>query len=418
MCIEWCQYLKMRVYVSRRIAAAAFVAGVWLLQPPLADAQHWPNEPVTFAGGRLLLAGDASATYGSNDPGWFTYTDYATSALRRIRAGLTIEVRASRRLSFLTEIRTASGAGVRPYAWFVRLTPFDNGLVDIQAGRIPPVFGSYARRSYPQDNPLIGDPLGYQYLTSVRPDAVPATADNLLQMRGRGWRVSYPVGNPYPDTGVAMIAAGRWDTGIQVRLGQPTLEGALALTVGSLSYPLVKNDNGGGQVAGRLGWRPVPAFAVGVSAARGAFISDVVRAARPDIPDRPYDQQAVGVDAETSWGRWLLRGEFVASSWRLPALGEPRIIDPLGSRAWYLEAKVRLRPGLYVAARGDQMTFSAIRGSAGSSTWDANVSRVELGVGYTMRRGLLVKASVMDNWRDGGSVRQSRLAAVQALFWF
>ena len=373
---------------------------------------------MALAGGRLLLAGDASATYGSDDPGWFTYTDYETSALRRIRAGLTIEVRASRRLAFLTEIRAETGTGVRPYAWFVRLTPFDSGLVDIQAGRIPPVFGTYARRSYPQDNPLIGDPLGYQYLTSLRPDAVPATADDLLRMRGRGWRVSYPVGDPYRGTGVPMIAAGRWDTGIQVRVGRPTLEGAVALTVGSLSYPLVKNDNGGGQVAGHLGWRPVPAFAVGVSAARGAFISDVVRAARPDIPDRPYDQQAVGIDAETSWGRWLLRGEFVASSWTLPALDEPRIIDPLGSRAWYLETKVRLRPGLYVAARGDRMTFSAIRGSAGFSTWDANVSRVELGVGYTIRRGLLVKASVMDNWRDGGGVRRSRLAAVQALFWF
>jgi hypothetical protein len=64
------------------------------------------------------------------------------------------------------------------------------------------------------------------------------------------------------------------------------------------------------------------------------------------------------------------------------------------------------------------MTFSAIRGSAGLSTWDANVSRVELGVGYTIRRGLLVKASVMDNRRAGGSLRRSRLAAVQALFWF
>jgi len=29
-----------------------------------------------------------------------------------------------------------------------------------------------------------------------------------------------------------------------------------------------------------------------------------------------------------------------------------------------------------------------------------------------------MKASVMDNWRDGGGVRRSRLASVQALLWF
>jgi len=373
---------------------------------------------VTLAGGRVLLAGDASATYGSDDPGWFTYTNYETSSLRRIRTGLTVEVRASRRLSFLAEVRAETGEGVEPYAWFARLTPFDSGLVDIQAGRIPPVFGTYARRSYPQDNPLIGDPLGYQYLTSLRPDAVPATADHLLRMRGRGWRASYPVGNPTPGPGVPMIAASQRDTGIQIRLGRPTLEGALAVTVGSLSKPLVRDDNGGGQVAGRLTWRPFPAFALGVSAARGAFVSDRVRAARPDVADRPYNQQAVGVDVEASWGRWLLRGEFVDGSWRLPLLDEPRIPGPLDSRAWYLEAKVRLRPGLYVAARGDRMTFAAIRGSAGVNTWDADVSRVELGVGYTVWRGLIMKASVMDNWRDGGGVRRSRLASVQALLWF
>jgi hypothetical protein len=398
------------------VAAAAVLA--WLGFASSAAAQHWPSEPVTLAGGHLLLAGDVSATFGSEDPGWFTYTDYQTSALRRVRTGLTIEARASRRLAFLTEIRAETGVGVRPYAWYLRLTPFDNGLVDVQAGRIPPVFGTYARRSYPQDNPLIGDPLAYQYLTSLRPDAVPATADDLLRMRGRGWRVHYPVGDPAPDAGVPVIAAGRWDTGIQVRVGQPTLEGALALTVGTLSNPLVTNDNGGIQVAGRLRWQPLPGVMLGLSAARGAFLSDTVTAARPDIPDRHDDQRAIGIDAETSWGRWLLRGEFVANSWTLPALGEPRIVDPLGSLAWYLEAKVRLRPGLYVAARGDQLRFSTIHGSTGPNTWDADVSRLEMGVGYTIRRGLLVKASLSSNWRDGGAVRESHLAGVQALFWF
>jgi hypothetical protein len=418
LCIEWYRSpMNHKSPVRLRVVVAA-AALAWLGFGGTAVAQHWPSEPVALAGGHLLLAGDVSATFGSEDPGWFTYTNYETSALRRVRAGLTIEARVSRHLSFLTEIRAETGTGVTPYAWFVRLTPFENGLVDIQAGRIPPVFGTYARRAYPQDNPLIGDPLGYQYLTSIRPDAVPATADDLLRMRGRGWRVRYPIGNPSPDAGVPMVAASPWDTGIQVRAGQRTLEGALAFTLGSLSYPLVKNDNGGGQVAGRLAWQPLTGLVLGVSAARGAFVSGVVREARPDIPDQHYDERAIGIDAETSWGRWLLRGEFVANSWTLPEVSEPRIADPLESRTWYLETKVRLRPGLFVAARGSQLRFSTIRGSAGPRTWDADVTRVEVGAGYTIRRGLLVKASLSSNRRDGGAIREDHLAGVQALFWF
>jgi hypothetical protein len=384
----------------------------------IAYAQHWPDEPVSFGGGRLLVAGDVSATYGSEDPGWFTYTDYETESLRRVRADLTIEARPSRRLSFLAEIRAETGAGVVPYAWYVRVSPLENGFLDIQAGRIPPVFGTYARQNYPQDNPLIGDPLGYQYLTSARPDAVPATADQLLAMRGHGWLVNYPVGSPVADPGVPLVAAGRWDTGVEVRVGTPRLEGAVACTVGTLSNPLVRDDNHGKQVAGRVVWRPVPAFSIGASAAQGAFVGREVLAARSDIPDGHYNQRTFGLDGEASWGRWLLRGELVANSWRLPPLDQPRIADPLAAVTGYLEAKIRLGPRLYVAARGDQLRFSTVRGTAGASTWDANVSRVECGVGYTIRRGLLVKASMMNNWRDGGSVRRDRLAAVSALFWF
>ena len=398
------------------VAVAAVVASIGL--GGIAHAQYWPDRPVTFAGGRVLLAGDASGTFGSEDPGWFTYTDYETASLRRVRAGVTIEARPSRRLSFLAEIRAETGAGVVPYAWYMRVSPLENGVLDIQAGRIPPVFGTYARRSYPQDNPLIGDPLGYQYLTSVRPDAVPANANQLLAMRGRGWLVKYPVGSAVAEPGVPVVAAGRWDTGVEVRVGTPRLEGAAAYTVGTLSYPLVRDDNHGKQLAGRIVWRPVPAFAIGASAAQGAFISHDVLTARSDIPDARYDERAVGLDGEASWGRWLLRGELVANSWKLPPLDQPRITDPLGAVNGYVEVKIRMGPRLYVAARGDQLRFSTIQGTAGAATWDANVARVEIGVGYTLRRGLLVKASMMNNWRDGGRIRQSRLAAAQALFWF
>src|SRR5438445_5776950 len=43
---------------------------------------------------------------------------------------------------------------------------------DVQIGRIPPTFGAFARRTYANDNPLIGYPLAYQYLTSLRADAL------------------------------------------------------------------------------------------------------------------------------------------------------------------------------------------------------------------------------------------------------
>jgi hypothetical protein len=102
----------------------------------------------------------------------------------------------------------------------------------------------------------------------------------------------------------------------------------------------------------------------------------------------------------------------------VPPLDAPRIADPLGSRAGYVEAKLRLHPRLYAAIRADMMRFASISGSSGVETWEADVSRLEYGVGVTLRRGLVVKTSILSNWRDAGRVRQSHLGAVQLLFWF
>ena len=74
---------------------------------------------------------------------------------------------------------------VRPYAAYVRVRPWRDRAAR-HPGRPDP---AVVRRLRPPrlsgtDNPLIGYPLAYQYLTSIRPDAVPATAADLLGMRG------------------------------------------------------------------------------------------------------------------------------------------------------------------------------------------------------------------------------------------
>src|SRR5918994_2172273 len=119
---------------------------------------------------QVTVSGEATATLGARDDiAFFNYTDYEHNALRMFRVSLSGMWRPASRLS-------------------VRVRPWAGRAFDIQAGRIPPVFGAFGRRSYgASENPLIGYPLAYQYLTSLRPNAVPAPADDLLDMRGRGW---------------------------------------------------------------------------------------------------------------------------------------------------------------------------------------------------------------------------------------
>ena len=390
----------------------------------LATAQRLPSEPLALANGRVIVSGDFSAGYGSDDPGFFDYTDYEHSALRLLRVDLTAAVKAGPHFTLLGEIRSENLGAVRPYALYLRIRPWTTRDFDIQVGRVPPTFGAFARRTYANDNPLIGYPLAYQYLTTLRPDALPASADELLRKRSLGWLVRYSIGEPALDRGVPLVSAFRWDTGIQAHTTVGMLSATAAVTTGTVSNPLFADDNQGRQLAGRLELRPVAGLILGASLARGPFVSQTAaRAAGADATDASFTQDAWGADAEYSRDHYLVRLETIVSRWRIPIAPTPRaqvaVQNPLGAAAVSAEGRYKLRPDLYVAARYDHLGFSDLAAASATLPWDAPVTRTEVGAGYSIQRNLLLKGSVQHNRRDGGVLTPvATLAAAQLVFWF
>src|SRR5437867_3689222 len=262
----FCMIYRM---AKRLIGVGALLLGACLP----AQSQTLPSEPIAFGDGRVVLGGGVSASYAPEDPGFFNYTDYEHSTLRMVRLTLSVSVKASDHVSVLGEVRSENGAAPEAYGVYLRVRPWVNHAFDIQVGRVPPTFGAFARRSYEADNPLIGYPLGYQYLTSLRPDALPGSADELLRMRGRGWLSNYSVGNLAPDRGVPLVNAFRWDTGVQLHTATELVDVTASVTAGTPSNPRLRDDNDGRETAGRVVVRPLPGLSIGGSAARGAFVS-------------------------------------------------------------------------------------------------------------------------------------------------
>src|SRR5919197_1189121 len=241
---------------------------------------------------------------------------------------------------------------------------------DVQIGRVPPTFGAFARRSYPNDNPLIGYPLAYQYLTTLRPDSVPASADELMRRKGFGWLVRFSYGDQTPANGVPLVNAFRWDTGVQVHASKGIVSAIASVTNGTMSHPVFTDDNNGRQLATRVELRPVTGLIVASSFARGPFVTEIAsRGAVGDGHDREFTQTGWGADAEYSRGHYLLRYEAVVSTWRVPILPSLRAI------ATSAEGRYTLMPGLYVAARIDRLGFSVITGATATASWAAPVSR-------------------------------------------
>jgi hypothetical protein len=211
-----------------------------------------------------------------------------------------------------------------------------------------------------------------------------------------------------------------YDSGFLVRGGtdRDRIQGLVSITAGTLGHPDI-DHNGSPQLAGRVVVRPAIGWVLGASVASGAFLDQAVIDLLPASQRHSrFAQRTWGADAEYSRDYWLVRGEVVANDWRLPMLDAPFIEHPLATVAWYAEGRYKIAPGLYAAARYDRMTFNDIQTSAGTTSWDAPVSRVEAGIGFNLARWLLVKATIQHNTRDGGRVQARTLPSVQAVLWF
>ena len=405
--------------MSASVTRAGIACLLVLCASSRASAQRLPSGPIVLGDGLLTVGGNFSATVGPDDPGFFNYTDYEDSTLRMLRLDLTASLRAGSHVSLLGEVRSQNARAPKAYALYLRIRPWTKRRFDLQIGRVPPTFGAFPRRSYEADNPLIGYPLAYQYLTSLRADAVPASADELLQMRGRGWLANYSVGNLTPAPGVPLATVFRWDTGVQAHAANDFAELTAAITIGTLSNPLFRDDNAGRQVAGRVAVHPIAGLIVGASAAHGPFVSrQAARAAVGAEQDGAFAQTAWGGDVEYSRAYYVLRVETIFSQWTIPSLGSPAVSGPLRAVATSVEGRYKIRPGFYVAARADRLGFNEIAGSRGPATWDATMRRIEAGGGYSIERNLLLKISAQVDARDGGRTRTSRLVAGQLVFWF
>src|SRR5262249_21562397 len=176
--------------------------------------------------------------------------------------------------------------------------------------------------------------------------------------------------------------------------GTERVDATASVTAGTLANPVFTDDNDGKQVAVRVAVRPTVGLVVGASAARGPFVGrTAARAAVGDGDAGRFTQTAWGADVEYSRGYYLVRAEAIVSDWTMPIVRAPAISLPLRAVSGSIEGRYKIMPGVYAAARVDRLDFSDVSGLTRTDGWDAPVTRVEVGGGYSLQRNLVLKLS-------------------------
>ena len=373
--------------------------------------------------GRYLSGGgEVMAVAGPRDTtAFFNYSDYERNLLRIVRLRLFGEWRTATRLSVIGEIRTENVDDLMMPALYMRWQPQFMRDLYIHAGRIPPVIGGFGRHAYGRDNVVIGQPLAYQYLTSLRPDAVPSSVADLLRMRGRGWQPSYPIGSTDLEPGVPVVSASKWDTGVAGIWRRGRIDVSGALTQGSPALPVVRDTNDHLMWSGRAAALLGGGMTIGVSGARGQWLENSVLDLTPQGRETPSSQTLFGTDVEVGHGPWLVRGEWLHSVFEIPIVTAPDPDARLHVWSGFAEARYRPVPRWQVGVRVDRLAFGDAPGAVPAATgtsWDADVNRVEAVLGFRAHRHIELRGGWQQNWRDGGRVRERGLPVFAVLGWF
>jgi hypothetical protein len=274
----------------------------------------------------------------------------------------------------------------------VRITPWDDGRLNLQIGKFATVVGNWVSRHNAWDNPFVTAPLPYENLTGIWDVEAVRSGNILLAWANLGPRPA-PAGGVLDDTrSVPIIWGPSYTSGASVFGKAGKIVYAAELKNASLSSrPQAWNptQTQWQQPApgGRIGLQPDESWSFGVSASSGSYLRPSAAATIP--PGRSlggYREVVLGQDASFARHHWQLWAEVYEARFEIPQVGDARTI------AYYAEAKVKLAPQLSGAVRWNQQLFSDIPLADGSpARWGRDVWRVDFAPGYRFTPHLQIK---------------------------
>jgi hypothetical protein len=287
----------------------------------------------------------------------------------------------------------ASKEKARLLGAFITIFDVPSEQVNFMIGKIPNLFGNFAKREFSDVNPLVGQPLMRQYRTSLDWNNLWNNQEQLvLKNKRKQSNGNLPTNVLIGATPTVYDA--RWDFGVELFGNISFVEYQIAVTEGSISNPRA-DRNDGKQFLGRIGFNPVAGIKFGFSGAYNPYLStaDPQRLLEEGKGKGEYHQTAYGADLEASYRYLIVFSEFVKSKW--DATVEE---GKLSNWSWYIDAKYKIHPKLYLAGRYDMMNFSEINNPATGEKegWDYNVKRYEAGMGFRITTDASIK--LVEQW--------------------
>lgn len=342
--------------------------------------------------GQVNVSGQASAAFLQSGRSVSQYAVNNGRATFVWSADLFFDAIIAENIFFLSNVGLMQDEELHVDLFTIRFTGLAGPFLNAEAGLIDVPFGNLGGRRFPKTNPFISLPLGHEHVTSLR------ASDYELWMSDARYSAA---GN-----GVRLIDGALYDAGVKVFGTAGILDYALAVVNGMVSStgsyaPGGLNGKYGFGKAARLAITPTTGLTVGISGARGAFMTE----GSTPYYGTPYGgnsypadhvQEIAGIDVEYGYGHFTFYGEGFLNRWEFS--------DEYGAdlEAAGFSTELRFVPAtrFSLAARVGAITFNELpdvgaatyEGYIPGTAWDRDILSIEGAAGYRISREVLVKA--------------------------
>ncbi|HSJ01752.1 MAG: hypothetical protein ACAI34_14830 [Verrucomicrobium sp.] len=297
---------------------------------------------------------------------------------------------------------------VRLDEYGVRWKPFEDPILQVQAGKFATVFGNWVSRHLSSENPFITAPAPYENVLGMTDATAPPTRAAFLGRKVQAdkkkeW-VTQIWGPSYAHGASVFGIVDKFDYAFELK------SHALSSRPSSWDASEVEWDHP--TWTGRLGYRPSVAWVLGISASTGTYLLDSADATLPSGTDRGnFEQDTLGLDLSYAHRHFELWSELILTRFEVPNVGDAEMVS------FYVEGRYKLTASLYLALRWNQQWFGDVAdGRGGNTPWDRDLYRADLALGYKFTRNLNAKVQYSYGHEGGNSANAEHLLATK-LSW-
>ena len=314
-----------------------------------------------------------------------------------------------------------AGVEVRLDEYAIRIAPSKHpAFPQIQAGKFATAVGNWARRHDSWDNPFIDAPLPYDGLFGIWDIRAPDSVETLLFWGHVPFDGVRKFGDGYSDKRfrLPIIWGPNYASGLSLLGDLGKLQYAIEIKNAAVSsrpesWDLTRNTFAHPTFSGRVGFSPNVLWNFGISGSVGSYLQPE---AAPTLPSGrsigDYHQILIGHDVAFAWHHFQLWAEVFGTRFQVPNVGNADILS------YYLEAKYKITPQLFVAARWNQQLYGNVPFKGRSTRWGDDAWRVDAGLGYRFSAYLQLKLQGSFTHYHYNIQQGERLLAAQLTFRF